>query len=97
MPAFDAVAFLGQTELSMGKYRDAAEHLTFAIENTPASKAEEAKPEKCYGVNAAGKNDCGAGSHTCAVQATMARDPKSFVLVPAGACEKIAGGSLKPM
>jgi len=44
MPAFDAVAFLGQTELSMGKYRDAAEHLTFAIENTPASKAEEAVP-----------------------------------------------------
>jgi hypothetical protein len=44
IPAFDAVAFLGQTELSMGKFRDAADHLTFAIENTPSDKAEEALP-----------------------------------------------------
>ena len=44
MPAFDAESFLGQTELSLGKYRDAAEHVTFAIENLPASKAEEMLP-----------------------------------------------------
>ena len=70
--------------------------LAVALSGT-ASTAEEAKVEKCYGVNAVGKNDCGSGSHTCAGQATMARDPKSFVVVPAGACEKIAGGSTKPM
>ncbi|MCW3686356.1 DUF2282 domain-containing protein, partial [Burkholderia cenocepacia] len=28
-------------------------------------------------------------------QATQARDPKSFVLLPAGDCGKIAGGKLK--
>ncbi len=51
--------------------------------------------EKCYGVNAAAKNDCAEGAHSCAGQATQANDPKSFVLVPAGDCSKIAGGSLK--
>jgi uncharacterized membrane protein len=53
------------------------------------------KLEKCYGINAVSKNDCGEGSHSCAGQATQARDPKSFVLLPAGACNKIAGGKLK--
>ncbi|HEY9101870.1 DUF2282 domain-containing protein [Chitinimonas sp.] len=51
--------------------------------------------EKCYGVNAIGKNDCAVGKHACAGLATKARDPKSIVLLPAGTCEKIAGGSTK--
>jgi uncharacterized membrane protein len=51
--------------------------------------------EKCYGINAAAKNDCAEGAHSCAGQATQARDTKSFVLLPAGDCGKIAGGSLK--
>jgi uncharacterized membrane protein len=61
------------------------------------SKAMKEKLEKCYGINAAAKNDCAAGSHSCAGQATTARDPKSFVLVPAGDCAKIAGGATSPM
>jgi len=48
--------------------------------------------EKCYGINAVGKNDCAEGAHSCAGQSTQARDPKSFVLLPAGDCSKIAGG-----
>ncbi len=52
---------------------------------------------KCYGVNSVAKNDCAQGAHSCAGQATRARDPGSFVLLPAGACEKIDGGSLKAM
>jgi uncharacterized membrane protein len=52
--------------------------------------------EKCYGINAVGKNDCAAGAHSCAGQATMARDPRSYVELPAGDCSKIAGGSLRP-
>jgi uncharacterized membrane protein len=51
--------------------------------------------EQCYGINAVGKNDCGGGAHSCNGQATNARDPKSFVLVPVGLCSKIAGGRLK--
>ena len=49
----------------------------------------------CYGINTVAKNDCAAGAHSCAGQATAARDTKSFVLLPAGDCEKIAGGALK--
>ncbi|MGC8470362.1 MAG: DUF2282 domain-containing protein [Acetobacteraceae bacterium] len=52
--------------------------------------------QKCYGVNAIGRNDCAAGAHSCAGQATKARDPASFVLLPEGDCAKIAGGALKP-
>ena len=51
---------------------------------------------KCYGVNAIGRNDCAAGAHSCAGRATKARDPASFVLLPQGDCQKLAGGSLKP-
>jgi len=52
--------------------------------------------QRCYGINAIAKNDCAAGVHSCAGQATKARDANSFVLLPAGDCGKIAGGSLKP-
>lgn len=48
--------------------------------------------EKCYGINAVAKNDCAEGAHSCAGQATQARDPKSFVMLPAGVCAKIQGG-----
>jgi uncharacterized membrane protein len=51
--------------------------------------------QKCYGVNAVGRNDCAAGAHSCAGQATRADDPASFVLLPQGDCSKIAGGKLK--
>lgn len=50
--------------------------------------------EKCYGVAAAGKNDCAAGVHSCAGQATKNFDKTSFVELPKGACSKLAGGSL---
>jgi len=56
------------------------------------ARAAANKLEKCYGINAAAKNDCAEGAHSCAGQATQARDPKSFVLLPAGDCSKIQGG-----
>ena len=58
-------------------------------------RMERNKLEKCYGVNVAGKNDCAEGAHSCAGQTTQARDPKSFVMLPAGDCSKIQGGSQK--
>lgn len=51
--------------------------------------------EKCYGIAARAKNDCAEGAHSCAGQATKDRDPGSFVVLPAGDCSKIAGGSMK--
>ncbi|HEX8009415.1 MAG TPA: DUF2282 domain-containing protein [Casimicrobiaceae bacterium] len=60
------------------------------------ARMQKDKLEKCYGINAVSKNDCAEGAHSCAGQASQARDPKSFVLLPQGDCSKIAGGSLKP-
>ncbi|SCB31001.1 BufA1 family periplasmic bufferin-type metallophore [Cupriavidus alkaliphilus] len=59
------------------------------------ARMEKGKLEKCYGINAVAKNDCAEGAHSCAGQATQARDAKSFVLLPAGDCSKIQGGKLK--
>ena len=58
-----------------------------------------AKPasEKCFGVNKAAKNDCAAGAHSCAGQATKDFDKTSYVLLPAGVCGKLAGGSVTAM
>ena len=56
------------------------------------AKMQKDKLEKCYGINTAAKNDCAEGAHSCAGQATQARDTKSFVLLPAGDCAKIQGG-----
>lgn len=59
------------------------------------ARMQKNKLEKCYGINVAGKNDCAEGAHSCAGQATQARDTKSFVLLPGGDCSKIQGGSTK--
>ena len=60
------------------------------------ARMEKNHLEKCYGINVAAKNDCAEGAHSCAGQATQTRDTKSFVLLPAGDCTKIQGGSVKP-
>lgn len=52
--------------------------------------------EKCYGIAAAGKNDCQTASNSCAGTAEKDRQPDAFVNVPKGLCSKIAGGSLTP-
>jgi uncharacterized membrane protein len=52
--------------------------------------------EKCYGVAARGKNDCAEGAHSCVGQAAHDRDKASFVALPKGDCQKLAGGSMRP-
>jgi uncharacterized membrane protein len=73
-----------------------------AVAGAPAMAADQKpmdKPtmEKCYGVAKAGKNDCAAGAHSCAGQATKDFDKTSYVSVPAGVCAKLAGGTLTAM
>jgi uncharacterized membrane protein len=51
---------------------------------------------KCYGINAAYKNDCQTPGNSCAGQDSKSRDPGAFVAVPAGLCAKIDGGSPQP-
>ena len=48
--------------------------------------------EKCAGIVKAGKNDCGTSKHACAGQAKADNDVESWIQVPKGTCERIAGG-----
>lgn len=50
--------------------------------------------EKCAGIAAAGKNDCGTAVSSCAGTAKQDRDAYAWILVPSGTCAKIAGGKL---
>ena len=58
-----------------------------------AFAAADASKEKCYGVAAAGKNDCASadGSHSCAGQAKADNLPTEWKYVAAGECEKMGG------
>lgn len=49
---------------------------------------------QCYGVAAAGKNDCATNSAACGGNVKTARDPHSWVSLPKGLCEQIKGGKL---
>ncbi|MBF7072120.1 DUF2282 domain-containing protein [Glaciecola sp. MH2013] len=55
------------------------------------------KKEKCYGVSAAGQNDCAnlAGTHSCAGQSTVDNDIGEWRLVPAGTCKELGGHDRK--
>ena len=57
--------------------------------------AQDGKAEKCYGVAAAGKNDCQTATSSCAGTSKVDRQPDAFLMVPAGTCGKLAGGKTK--
>ena len=61
-----------------------------------AGTAQAAENEKCYGVAAAGQNDCQTANSSCAGTSTVAGQPDAWIFVPAGTCQKINGGSLEP-
>jgi uncharacterized membrane protein len=64
---------------------------------TPVPAPTTYQFEKCYGVNASGKNDCAVtGVHSCGGDSRVASDPKSWIYVPVGTCAKIQGGSTSP-
>jgi uncharacterized membrane protein len=69
----------------------------FAGNALAEDSADASKTEKCYGVAAAGKNDCASsGNNSCAGHSAKDADGGAWVLVPAGLCEKLTGGSLTP-
>jgi uncharacterized membrane protein len=61
--------------------------------STPALAGDK---EKCYGVAAAGKNDCATKSSSCAGTSKVDNQGDAFIAVPKGLCEKLTGGSLTP-
>ena len=58
--------------------------------------ASAADNEKCFGVTAAGQNDCQSAGNSCAGQVNQAARTDAWIYVPAGTCTKIDGGSLEP-
>jgi uncharacterized membrane protein len=53
--------------------------------------------EKCYGIAKAGKNDCAStGNNSCGGTSKISGDPKAWIFVPQGYCERIVGGSKDP-
>lgn len=78
-----------------------ASALTLAA-GLPASAADTAGKEKCWGVALKGQNDCAAGAGTtCAGSSKVNYDGKHWKLVPAGTCTTIktpyGPGSLTPI
>lgn len=67
-----------------------------AISGPLITAAQAAENEKCYGVAAAGQNDCQTASNACAGQVTDAGRGDAWIYVPTGTCQKINGGSLEP-
>ena len=51
--------------------------------------------EKCYGIVKAGANDCAGPGHTCQGQASTDADANEYILLPAGTCDRIAGGEVR--
>lgn len=71
----------------------AAPALASAASSAQPAKMPTWKSEKCYGIAKAGKNDCAStGNNSCAGMSKADADPKSWVFVPAGYCERIVGG-----
>lgn len=68
---------------------------TLAIGGT-ALAASSSKMVRCFGINAAHRNDCKTATGSCAGTDPKARDPNAFVLVPKGLCGRIAGGTTHP-
>ena len=66
------------------------------LAGTAAGQAHPEKPtypyEKCYGVAAAGQNDCFTPTNSCAGTSEREREPQAWIFVPKGTCQKIAGG-----
>ena len=47
---------------------------------------------KCYGVAAAGMNDCATDTTACGGSVTVPRDTGAWVAIPQGICEQLKGG-----
>ena len=67
--------------------------LAAAIAAGISAPAQAASKEKCYGVAAAGQNDCAnlAGTHSCAGQSTLDNDKGEWKLVEKGTCSTLGG------
>ena len=72
--------------------------LALGLASAASAQTVPAQPgqEKCYGVAAAGKNDCGTAKHSCAGQSKVDKDPTEWKYVPKGTCESVGGKTAAP-
>jgi uncharacterized membrane protein len=70
--------------------------IALGVVSVPTAQAA-VQNEKCYGIVKVGKNDCGTKKHSCAGVSKVDNAPDEWVFLPKGVCEKIVGGSLKPI
>jgi uncharacterized membrane protein len=73
-----------------------ASALAAVVSMSAIDSPQAADNEKCYGIAKAGKNDCQTATHSCAGTSTADAAGDSWIYLPAGTCEKVAGGSLEP-
>ena len=68
----------------------AASLLSTLLVSAPAIAQEK---EKCYGIAAAGQNDCAnlSGSHSCAGQSKVSSDVNEWKYVAKGTCASMKG------
>lgn len=80
----------------MNKKLIASAALATALSTVMVAPVNAAGKEKCYGIAAIGQNDCGnlAGTHSCAGQSSVDKDPGEWKLVAKGTCVNL-GGMLK--
>jgi len=63
----------------------------------PVPAPSNFKAEKCYGIAKAGQNDCAStGNNSCGGTSRINSDPRAWIYVPAGYCQRIVNGSLQP-
>ena len=66
----------------------------FVLSAGATTAAAADKPEKCFGIVKAAKNDCQTANNACAGHAGTDKQRDAWIYVPKGTCEKIVGGSL---
>jgi uncharacterized membrane protein len=66
--------------------------VAFGLSAAPA--LAEDKPEKCYGIVKAAKNDCQTANNACSGHSSADNQADAWIYLPKGTCEKIVGGSL---
>jgi len=67
--------------------------LAAVMSTSIVAPAQAAGKEKCYGIAAAGQNDCAnlAGTHSCAGQSVVDNDKGEWKVVEKGTCSTLGG------
>jgi uncharacterized membrane protein len=75
------------------KLTAAAVLVAMSISSGALAASSKGSAEKCYGIAKAGANDCASidGSHSCAGQAKVNKDPADWKYVAKGVCKDMGG------